>query len=352
MRIGLYGMPTAGKSYILEKINFMEALEGSKMLREICPDFDRQNDHQKGIIRRQLADTLEQKDSFIMDGHYVFGDQIVFTESDGRLYDVFLYLYISPDVLKARMDISDRNKKYLKYDVESWQRNEIEALREYCHRNDKDFYVVDNPPENVFVDISEVIAFIKAIVGGYSCLSYAKICAEKIMASTKSDTVTLMDGDKTITIEDSSHAVFDYSTHLYDGNFYTGYQSWKQTKEFEQYDFDDIRELPVDLNETVCQAINSDTFILTSGHERVWCYISNYLKVPFYYGVEMSAETKFFITKLLQKVGKRVIAYGDGMNDYYMLKQSDQGYLIAKTDGTISRSLKNRDLGGIVIVRT
>ena len=64
----------------------------------------------------------------------------------------------------------------------------------------------------------------------------------------------------------------------------------------------------------------------------------------------MSAETKFFITKKLQEAGKTVIAYGDGMNDYFMLKQADEGYLVVKQDKTISRSLKGRDVEGLTIV--
>lgn len=31
MRIGLYGMPTAGKSYILGKLDFIEVVMGSKI---------------------------------------------------------------------------------------------------------------------------------------------------------------------------------------------------------------------------------------------------------------------------------------------------------------------------------
>ena len=38
------------------------------------------------------------------------------------------------------------------------------------------------------------------------------------------------------------------------------------------------------------------------------------------------------------------------MNDYYMLRQADEGYLIAKADGTISRSLEYMDMEGIAIV--
>ena len=91
-------------------------------------------------------------------------------------------------------------------------------------------------------------------------------------------------------------------------------------------------------------------FILTSGHEKVWKYISNSLGIVCYYGVEMSAETKLFIAKIIQAAGKQVKAYGDGMNDYYMLRQADEGYLVTKPDGGISRSLRGKDLGGLRIV--
>ena len=64
----------------------------------------------------------------------------------------------------------------------------------------------------------------------------------------------------------------------------------------------------------------------------------------------MSAETKLYITQHLQAAGKRVIAYGDGMNDYYMLKQANQGFLVKRDNGSISRSLLGRDLEGIVVV--
>lgn len=350
MRIALYGMPAAGKTYFLEKLDFIEVVAGSRMLREMCPDFDNRDEAGKREIREKLADFLGDKDSFIIDGHYAFGDKIAFTEKDGQLYDAFLYLYISPDMLRKRMEISERNRKYLDYDLEEWQKKEIESLRTYCHENDKDFYVIDNPPGNVFDDVSEVIEFIRVVVEGYSCISLAKKTVAEILEKSKSDCITLMDGDKTITMEDTSNKVFGYTTQLYDGNFYTGYQAWRQAKEFKSYDFDDLTTVPVSLNEKVVKEIGEDTYILTSGHERIWGFMAKQLNVSFYYGVEMSAETKFFITKMLQTAGKKVIAYGDGMNDYYMLKQADKGYLVTKQDSRISRSLKGKDLKGLRLV--
>ena len=350
MRIGLYGMPTAGKSYILERIDFTECLSGSRLLREISPDFDIMSDDDKDRARRKLADKLITKSSFIMDGHYAFGNKAVFTENDGRLYDAFVYLYISQDELTKRMEGSLRNRKYLRYDISEWQRNEIESLREYCHKNEKDFYVLDNPPQNVFDDVALVIDFIRAIADGYSCVSLAKSIAADILKNCKSDTVTLMDGDKTITVEDTSHKVFGYTTHIYDGNFYTGFQSWRQKKEFEEYSFKDLNHIPVALNEKVLKSIGRDTFILTSGHERIWEFIAKELNISCYYGNEMSAETKLYVTKRLQEAGKKVVAFGDGMNDYYMLKQADKGFLVTKKDSSISRSLKGKNLEGLNFV--
>ena len=46
----------------------------------------------------------------------------------------------------------------------------------------------------------------------------------------------------------------------------------------------------------------------------------------------------------------KVIALGDGMNDYYMLKKADEGYIVRKADGSLSGSLKGKDLEGLAYV--
>lgn len=350
MKIALYGMPGAGKTHILEMITFMEVISGSRLLRQCVPDFDQRDEAGRCEARGYLAALLASKSDFIMDGHYAFGDEIAFTESDGQLYDAFLYLYIDPATLRARMAASSKNVRYLQYNIEEWQRFEIARLRNYCHRTGKDFYVIDNPPCNVFEDVSLVVDFIHAVYDGFSCLSFAKSCANEILRQSEGSTITLLDGDKTLTVEDSSGAVLGYKTNLYDGNFYTGYQSWKQAKDFRDLVCPQITYPPVPLREDILCRINSPAFILTSGHTDIWKNLSENLRIPYFCGPEMSADTKFFITKELQKNGKSVIAYGDSLNDYYMLKQADQGYLIAKTDGTVSRSLCDRDLEGLAIV--
>ena len=350
MRIGLYGMPTAGKTHVLDRINFMEVVTGSRLLRELDPDFDKRDETGREHDREELARLMSQKDEFIMDGHFAFGNEIAFTEKDGEMYDAILYLYVAPEILQERILNSEKNHVYAGFDVKEWQKREISGLREYCQEKNKDFYVLDNPPHNVFGDVSDIICFIRQITEGYSCATFAKRCAEDILEKSGSDTVVLLDGDKTLTMEDSSNAVFQYRTTIFDGNFYTGFQAWKQSQEFKEYSFGELTELPVRLNEKVRAALPADSFILTSGHGRVWDFISKNVGIDCYYGMEMSAETKLYVTKFLQAEGKRVIAYGDGMNDYYMLMQADEGYLVAKPDGTVSRSLRGKNLEGLIIV--
>jgi len=343
-------MPTAGKTFILNQIDFLKVESGSRLLRKVDPIFDSRTDSAKENVRRTLANLLKMENNLIMDGHYMFGDKVVFTEEDGLLYDAILYLYVDPEELKKRMLHSEKNAKYLDYDVSCWQNREISELRAYCHANYKDFFVIDNPPTNIFDSITEVLGFIKEVANGFSCVSLAKRCVKEILRKCQADTITLMDGDKTLIEEDSSSIAYGYKTHLFDNNFYTGYQSWKQSKDFEQFSTDVSEDLPIHYTQRVLAAVTQNTCILSSGSNVVWTRIANKLGIESFCGREMSAETKLFVVKSLQEKGKRVIAYGDGMNDYYMLKQADEGYLVSRKDGSVSRSLRRMSLEGIVIV--
>lgn len=352
MRIGLYGLPTAGKSYVLSAVRNLEVLSGSRLLKDIVPNFYALNEEGKVATRTRLAQQLKKKDNFIMDGHYSFGENVVFTESDGNLYDVFLYLYVQPRILKERMKDSKRNNKYLKYDIDQWQKFEIESLRNYCHLNNKDFYVIDNPTKGYFPDISIVLEFIDIIMGGYSCVNYAREVNKLI---PDCEIISLLDGDRTFITEDSS-TVLGYKTHIFDGNFYSGFQSWRHNREQIDYlRFIDYQEIPLDkmnltINKNVSEKAEGFKIILTTGYYGIWKQIAGKYNIPLYYGSKMCSDTKYFITKFIQDRDIRTIAFGDSMNDYYMLKQADKAYLALKKDGSISTSFGEKDLEGFTFV--
>lgn len=352
MRIGLYGLPTAGKSFVLGAVRNLEVLSGSSLLKELAPDFQNLSEIDKAKVRTELALQLRKKDRFIMDGHYSFGNDVVFTDEDGQLYDTFLYLYVDPEIISGRMSASIRNNKYLKYDINQWQMFEIESLRNYCHTNNKDFYVIDNPGKGFFTDVSIVLEFIDSIVDGYSCVNYAKEVADKI---TKSEVISLIDGDKTFIKEDSS-ASLGYKTHIFDGNFYSGFQAWRHNRELTEYlkgiDYSEqsIDDIGFTLNERVHGKIEGYPVILTTGHYGTWKQIADRYGISLFYGPQMCSDTKYFITKFLQESGSKVVAFGDGMNDYFMLKQANTAFLVLKRDGSVSSSLIGRDLEGLVLV--
>ncbi len=355
MRIGVYGLPTAGKTFLLDQVKSLEVLSGSGLLENVCSDFRALSKMEKDQARKELARRLQNRDSFIMDGHYAFGDEVVFTEEDGELYHVFLYLYVKPEILEERMKNSPRNKKYLEFSVKDWQNMELEALRQYCHIHNKDFYVLDNPVEGYFSDLSPVLAFLEEILRGYSCVDYARKCARNILEKAKGEGVALTDGDRTLILEDSS-AQLGYHTHLFDGNFYTGFQVWRHAGELADF----LRrrdmwersgdQIDVHLNQKVRKLLQEPCFLLTSGCLEAWGPLARGLGMDLYYGSQMAADTKYFIAKFLQEAGKRVLAFGDSMNDYFMLRQADKAYLALRPDGSVSKSLKNRDMEGIKYV--
>jgi len=349
MRLGLYGLPAAGKTYILDRIKGIKVLHGSEMLFDINKDFHHMDEKCKKAVRKELANILLKEDNFIMDGHYSFGDNVVFTKEDGKLYDAFLYLYIEPEVLRSRMEKASKNGKYLKFDIKKWQNTEIEKLREYCHEHDKDFYVIDNQDLGYFDDINTVLKFIYAVSDGFSCVNFAKEVANDILSMSDVTDITLTDGDRTLIREDSS-SLIGYKTHIFDGNFYTGFQSFLHHKNMIKYiNTSKKTEIPdITYNEFVLKYMDNG-FILTSGQPDIWKNISQKIKRPVFFGNQMSSDTKFFITKFLQK-NKKVRAFGDSMNDYFMLKRADEAFLIAKPTGALSSSLKNRNLEGIQIV--
>ena len=106
----------------------------------------------------------------------------------------------------------------------------------------------------------------------------------------------------------------------------------------------------ITLNENIQDKINGNPVILTTGHYGSWKQIADKYNIPLFYGHKMCSDTKYFIAKFLQERGSKVIAFGDSMNDYFMLKQADVSYLVLKKDGSVSSSLSGRDLEGLVLV--
>ena len=351
MKIALYGMPCAGKSTLMDRITDAKVINGSQELRRICGgsflELSEEEKHQVRIKYTEYINGLNDE-VIVSDGHYSFMETVAFTEADGELYDIFIYLYCSPENLKERYALSEKNGKFAGESIESlrqWQEFEINNLREECHRRNKDFYVVsDNEEEqNKFFD------FLSLLREGFSSYDLATdICNQIMEQFNKQDILYIVDGDKTIIIQDSYRFCCNGKTKIFDGDFYTGYQSFLFEKELQTASIDKSKIAEITINNEVYDIVASNNYVvLSSGIKDLWSDIANAKNLgTIFASPYISADVKYYVVKQLREHGYTIFAYGDSKIDLYMLREADKGFLyIGKR---ISRSLKNESLSGLV----
>ncbi len=353
MKIALYGLPCAGKTSLMSELSGVRVVNGSKELNRLSGNlFSALAEEDKKIIREKYAEYIGSLDEeiIISDGHYSFLDNVVFTDSDGDTYDVFIYLYVKSDVIATRIRNSDKNSKYAYLpvaDIEQWQQTEIECLREECHSRNKDFYVIKGDE----ITSTDFMDFITSIKQGYGSYQLAVELTNKIISVYPTPCkICLVDGDKTIIKQDTFRFCGNGKTSIFDGSFYTGYQSLLFANETQRYicDYSKIDEL--ELNSIVSDRINiRSTIVLSSGITELWDKVSNRFGFAMVLANPLiSADTKYYVVKLLRKKGYYITAYGDSKNDLYMLREADKGYLCI--GDKISKSLSNSSICGVSLI--
>lgn len=329
----------------------IKVINGSAELNKLSHGrFSALDESEKNRLRVEYARRLyEMEGALISDGHYAFPEKIVFTEADANAYDVFLYLYCEPQIIRERLRASDKNARFSDISTENlsrWQRFEIERLRDECHKRNKDFYVVNNTSSE------ELNGFIQRIENGFSSFELAKNIAGQIKSVYPEPCdICICDGDKTLIKQDSFRLCSNnYVTNAFDGDFYTGFQSVRFDNEVRglKYNFEKVNS--IETNERMYnEAISMNYFVISSGIGLLWEKISEKFGLKNVIADTLiSADTKYFIVKLLQEDGYMVTAYGDSKNDLYMLKQSNRAYL--NIEERISKSLCNTDTSGINLI--
>jgi len=352
MRIALYGMPCAGKSTMMTRLSRAGGLHGSKELQGLSNGrFASFTESEKEKVRIAYTEFVKSlKDELIVsDGHYSFLKEVVFTEADGELYDVFIYLYCEPKELLDRYRLSEKNEKYASLSeeiVSQWQYFEIESLRAECHHRNKDFYVISDNGNQCKIE-----EFLEALKSGYSSYDIAKSIVEKITnVYPEPIELCIVDGDKTIIKQDSFRFCCNGKTSVFDGDFYSGYQSWLFSNECDASEFSLIRVKDIEINEDVWSQIKDNPYIvLSSGISEIWSYIGDEKGISnIIADSRISADTKYFVVKELQKKGYSIKAFGDSKIDIYMLREAKEGTLYI--GDRISRSLKRERLEGLQLL--
>lgn len=350
MKLALYGLPCAGKTTLLSALSDIRVVNGSQELNRLSGGkFSELSETEKKSIRVQYAEHLNSltDSTIISDGHYSFLDDIVFTDSDAEVYDIFLYLYCQPQILLDRYQDSDKNRKYSTLSttrLEAWQQFEIEHLRAECHSRCKDFYVLSGS-EVTAVALADFIARIK---DGFSSYHLAEELVSKIRVLYPAPcTLAIADGDKTIIKQDSFRVCSSRTTSIFEGDFYTGYQAMLFSDAMKDVEYDYERIAAIEVNTPLYDKIKSGNYIvLSAGITALWDRISSMWGIKNVFAdPAVSADTKYFVVKLLQASGYIINAYGDSKNDIYMLKKADVGYLYIGE--RLSKSLRGVNLSGV-----
>ena len=137
-------------------------------------------------------------------------------------------------------------------------------------------------------------------------------------------------------------------TKIFDGDFYTGYQSFLFEKELQTASIDKSKIAEITINNEVYDIVASNNYVvLSSGIKALWSDIANAKNFgTIFASPYISADVKYYVVKQLREHGYTIFAYGDSKIDLYMLREADKGFLyIGKR---ISRSLKNESLSGLV----
>jgi hypothetical protein len=155
----------------------------------------------------EIAEKEEQNsENVIVDAHYSFPNdsdsyEVVITDADKNLYDVFVYMNTPTEMIIENQKIRDDKKSIKQYtttEIERWKSFEIENLNKICIELGKELIISDG-------DIALSIDFITELI---SCPQkfIATEIAKNIVANCKNitDTVILTDCDKTLSYNDTT----------------------------------------------------------------------------------------------------------------------------------------------------
>ena len=355
MKICLYGISCAGKdtfinAFLKENICFKH-IHGSKRLSEISKetfntDFQKLPAVTQNVIRKTFISELNDKNKFIVDGHYCFPKdkdyEVVFTDDDRNLYDVFLYLRVKPEDAYSRIAASEKNKKLRSLSIEDlskWQDKEISELRDICFTAHKEFIVLDE-------DFNLNLEFLKLYISSSpakTAIETATRIVSQIKKHSCSKRIALFDCDRTITKEDTTIPFFEMNNgqnkllkEIFRGDVYTQYQFWRQQELYKTFTvYPDVKQFAY--NNCVLEKLEAlrvkgySIFGLTAGIYNIWKQINNEKKLfTNVIGNNLKSDSvgiitdfvKGYVVELLKNDGYEVFSTGDSMCDIYMLEMS------------------------------
>ena len=221
--IGLYGLPGAGKSYMLNKLKQnighqdFSFHEGSEQIAKLVPGgleaFKKMKDDDKVHWRALAIETIgntsaESGKPAIVTGHYMFRSDedavgsVVCTRKDLNVYTHILYLDVPVQrIVDRRRDDKERTRPPIsKTRIEEWQEFEKKELRRLCRQHGILFLIV-SPDASSPPRIIKLLEDFRANSEEYNLIKAKRQLDGALQDQPK--TVLVIDGDRTLAAGDT-----------------------------------------------------------------------------------------------------------------------------------------------------
>lgn len=398
--VGLYGIPGAGKTYLLSKLRLelqnenILFYEGTEVIASVCPggldNFNHLSEEVKAHLRGVAINTVRQgclekdKDAVVV-GHYMFwpesepNGRSVCTPEDLKTYTHILYLS-TPVQRIAEYRAKEDTRRRLKASVEhlqKWQIAEGTQLRQLCLEHGILFMLL-NPHLLHHEKVAAVIRDFQIHTEIHNT-NLAKARLDEIMAkkSSQIETVLFLDSDKTLTTHDSGRLFWEKEhpqlrlkgsstplTDVFGSSLAYSYTAFRQaTMVFEARDDPEFDRTCTKVAESIKmypeflfllhEAANTPhvkAIIVTCGLRLVWTKVleleglSDSVDVigggRLKDGLVVTAAVKGALVDSLHETIKACVwAFGDSPLDIEMLKRADKAVLVTGPEHTRSNSM-------------
>ncbi|KAK5998992.1 hypothetical protein PT974_01377 [Cladobotryum mycophilum] len=398
--IGLYGLPGCGKSFLLNQLkgelghDDFQFYEGSEMIASLVPGgleaFKALPEPEKYEWRQLAIDAIKQESvsrdkTAVVTGHFMFWNEDqaagtpVCTQKDLSIYTHIIYLGTSAECIAQRsQEDTLRNRTRLSIEtLKAWQSAEIRDLRHLCCQHQILFLIL-NEQDALLSRVSAMIRHFHEASYKNNWFHVEKQLDEIIREDRGSlETVLLLDGDKTLSPEDTGEVFWTLGNPPLQTARSTPANEIFKLLGYSEFAFRQVTLLHEEAAsdqeyEERCKAVASacnihlellnllkllsmqklvTPIVITSGLGRIWemmlahVDLSKTVKVigggrvsdNFIVTPEVKAEV---VKRLRNAHGLHVWAFGDSPLDLPMLKAANEAYVVVGDARTRSRSME------------
>ena len=400
--IGVYGISGCGKSTLLSQLkeklgtfryqfcegaeiitSFFQGPHGLDHFRNLPPE--RKTQIREMAIRKIARDAAVNKTIAIVTGHFMFwsdkGDKdVVWTQGDLETYTHIIYLDLPQETLASRRenDIGRTREHISEGDLLTWKCFERDHLRRRCYEAGILFTALKSPEVEIVARLVDDWVNVTEDLNVSHALAHLDKLLKKTHHDTRLGTVLVMDGDKTLTDEDTGNIFWKVAMNrdiylnldplkdIFGSKRGYSFNAFRQAALLygELNEFDDLCPMVakqvtvypefIKLMEYVARDAGSrvKVMVVTCGSARVWEAI-----LHDGYGLEhinvigggrhsnsfvvTPSVKSALVSRLQNKYGARVWAFGDSVLDLPMLARADKAIVVVGPEKSRSRSMES-----------